>query len=137
MTSCLQLWRKTFFRIFDNEYLRNRKRQRYNSFTVAIYSTEAITWRLFSIIWRKKSFSKTPRKVVRRWKRLEEQNSNHFSEWKYLFYFQRYRRKCANQKLNSICRAGLNYDVMIAVMMLCIFSNLWHRKSRARKEIQI
>ena len=53
MTSWLQLWRNAFFRIFDIEYLRNRKRHRHNSFTVVIYSTKAIIWRAISIMAKK------------------------------------------------------------------------------------
>ena len=65
---------------------------------------------------KKKYFSKISRKDIRRWMCLDEQNSDHFSDWKYLFLFLRYRRKCANARLNWICRAGVNYDVMIAIM---------------------
>ena len=54
MTSWLQWWRNAFFRIFEIEYLRNWKRHRYNSFTVAIYSTKAIISRLISITSKKK-----------------------------------------------------------------------------------
>ena len=117
----MQLWRNEFFWIADIEHLRNWKRHRHNSFTLAIYSTRAIIWRLISIFAQKKPFSKISRKVVCRCKRLDEQNSDQFSKSKYLLQFLRYRRKCANQKINSICRAGLNYDVIIAIMMLCIF----------------
>ena len=44
-----QFRRNTFFRIFDIEHLRNGKRYRHNSITVAIYSTKAIIWRLISV----------------------------------------------------------------------------------------
>ena len=72
--------------IFDVEYRRNGMRYRHNSFTVGIYSTKAMTCDFISIIGRKKNYflvkllSKISRKVVRRWKRLDEQNSDHFSE---------------------------------------------------------
>ena len=76
-------------RIFDVEYRRNGMRYIHNSFTVGIYSTKAVTCHFISIIWRKikhfkyfvgKLFSEISRKVVRRWKRLDEQNSDHFLE---------------------------------------------------------
>ena len=76
-------------RIFDVEYRRNEMRYRHISFTVAIYSTTAITCHFISVIGRKKNyfkyflgklFSKISRKVVHRWKRLDEQNSDHFLE---------------------------------------------------------
>ena len=49
MTSWWQLWRNTFFTIFDVEHQRNGKRYRNNSFTVAMYSTKSIIWPLVSI----------------------------------------------------------------------------------------
>ena len=52
MTSWLQLWRNTFFWIFDIEHLRMGKRYGHKSMTAAIYSTKAIIWRLISIMAR-------------------------------------------------------------------------------------
>ena len=78
----LQLWRNTFFRIFDIEHLRNGKRHRHNSFTVAVYSTKAFIWPHISIFARNFFFFEISRKVVRCWKRLGEQNSDHYSKMK-------------------------------------------------------
>ena len=62
MPSRRQLWRHDcnydvihFVRIFEIEYLRNWKRHRHKSFTVVIYSTKAIIWRLISITAKKKN----------------------------------------------------------------------------------
>ena len=101
-------------RIFDVEYRRNGMRYRHNSFTAGLYSTKAMTCHFISIIGRKikyfkyflgKLFSKISRKAVRRWKRLAEQNSDHFLERKYLINFLIYRRKCympsRNESLTS------------------------------------
>ena len=86
MMSWLQFWRNTFYGIFDIEHLRNGKRYRHNSITVAIYSTKAIIWCLISINERKESFLKISRKVVRRWKRLDEQNPDHYSKWSWSLF---------------------------------------------------
>ena len=60
-------------------------------------------------------FPKISRQVVRRWKRLDKQRSDDFSEWKFLINFLRYRRKCAKKIMairRQLWRHDCNYDVM-------------------------
>ena len=113
MKSWLQLWRSAFFESLTSIFS-GTERDTDNSFTVGIYSTNAMIWRFIFIIGKKNNFLRYHEKSYAVYKRLDEQKSDHFSEWKYLINFLRYRRKCATFFFG---REGVNYDdVMIAIM---------------------
>ena len=94
MTEWLQLWRNAFFKSLTPNF--SGKERDTDIIILVLESTRLMpsSGVFISITGQNKWFSRISRKVLRRWKRLDEQNSDPFWERKYVINFMRHRRKC-------------------------------------------